>query len=223
LRFLPLSAKFWGWSHKFVVKQDQPELNPPYKIWRPSYRAEQLGQLDFIRANPEVEQVMYVDGYDTVFTGPPQELLPCKGQLWFGGDTVMHPDNPELEKFYYSPYNGFPYINCGVMWGDAKIMMELAADYLQNSPENMVNQQYYNWRVAFENGVRRNRLKVDFAGYTVLNIMLVQKRHFTMVQNRPVYIPTEARPLVMHAPGTGQTFGENAVPLPEELEKLYAA
>lgn len=217
---LARSAKYWGWDHSFIVKGDQPEVG--YSVWRPTYRAEQLGQLDFIRA-AEAPDVMYLDGYDTVFTGPPQELGLPPGQLSFGGDTVLFPQLRHLAELF--PAVGlemFRYINAGCIWGDSRIMSELAADYLTHSPELLVNQTYYNQRYIYEKGVGRSRLVIDTKGEVALNTMLMQKRFFEMKSNRVHFLPSDTYPLVLHSPGTGQTFGEGAVPLPPELERLYA-
>ena len=220
------SAKFWGWDHSFIIKQDQPELNPPYKIWHPNYRAEQLGQLDFIRAHPEVEQVVYMDAWDTVFTGPPQELPATPGQLWFMGDTVLHPDNPSLAaRFPKVGLEEFRFLNAGVMWGDPRVMAELAADFLQHSPESLVNQEYFTYRYIYEQGVGRKRLFLDTKAEVSLNVMLLQKRFFQMKGVRPHFTVSESNPLFLHVPGHGSALRETGkpVPIPEELEKLYAA
>lgn len=220
---LSRSAKFWGWDHSFVLKQAQLDLNPPYNPWLPSYRAEQLGQLEYINQHTP-DFLLYLDGWDSVFTGPPQELPLLKGHLSFGGDTVLHPEGST------QPASSFPkvgelefrFVNMGVVWGDAMVLRELAADYLQNSPEQMVNQLYFNRRYAFERGVGRNRLHIDRLASVSLNIMDVQKRHFEMRGPRPHYLPTDTYPIIMHAPGKGFSHKDKAVPLPEEIERLYA-
>ena len=222
-RRLSRSAKFWGWDHTFIIKQDQPELNPPYKVWYPSYRAEQLGQLDFL-CQHEPEFALYLDGWDTVFTGPPQELPLRRGHLCFGGDQVLYPEHgsqPEAS-FPSVGENEFRFTNVGCIWGDGKVMAELAADYLQHSPEQMVNQLYYNRRYTYEVGVGRSRLHIDTKAEVALNIMLTQKRHFELRGIRVHYKPTDAYPLVLHSPGQGRAHAEKAVPIPEELERLYA-
>lgn len=221
---LARSARFWGWDHTFIIKQDQLDLRPPYKVWYPSYRAEQLGQLDFIRAHPEEEFLLYVDGWDTVFTGPPQELPLKRGHLSFGGDSVLYPEHTSQPETCFPTVgeHEFRFTNVGCVWGDAKVMAELAADYLQNSPEQMVNQLYFNRRFVYEWGVGRERLHIDTKARVMLNIMLTQKRHFDMRGPRAHYIPTDSYPLILHSPGQGRTFAEKAVPIPEELEKLYA-
>lgn len=220
---LARSAKYWRWDHTFLIKKDQLDITPPYKVWYPSYRAEQLGQLEFIRKE-EPEFLLYIDGWDTVFTGPPQELPLQRGHVYFGGDTVLYPEHtsqPEVS-FPMVGENEFRFTNVGCLWGDSRIIMEMAADYLQNSPEHMVNQLYYNRRFVYEWGVGRNRLHIDSKAGVMLNIMMVQKRHFEMRGVRPHYIPTDTYPLVIHSPGRGRAHATTAVPLPEELEKLYA-
>jgi hypothetical protein len=217
---LTRSAKYWGWDHSFIIKQDQPEVN--FRVWRPSYRAEQLGQLDFIRHH-EPEFCMYVDGWDTVFTGPPQELDLKRGVLTFGGDTVLYPEDTEqpMNSFPRVGWEEFRFLNVGAIWGDSKIMAELAADYLQNSPEQMINQAYYNRRYAFERGVGRTRLHLDSKAEVALNIMLVQKRWFKMEGRRGCYLPTGTHPLVLHSPGQNTSNAGKAVPIPLEIEALY--
>lgn len=217
---LARSAKFWGWDHTFVIKQNQEDLDPPYRVWYPTYRAEQLGQLDFIRSSG-AEFVFYLDGWDTVFTGPPQELKLERGKLTFCGDTVIHPDRKDLAgRFPEVGLECFRYVNAGVMWGDSQVMSELAADYLQNSSEGAVNQDYFNYRFLYEQATRgRKRLEIDHTAKVALNLMLLQKRFFEMDGVRPVFNVTGARPLVVHVPGHGSL---PVVPLPKELEELYA-
>jgi hypothetical protein len=217
---LSRSAEFWGWDHKFIIQKDQPEGPKPFKIWLPTYRAEQLGQLDFIRQY-DPEFCMYVDGWDSVFTGPPQELQFKRGCLAFGGDTVLYPENTSqpMASFPNVGWEEYRFVNCGAIWGDARVMAELAADYLQNSPETLLNQAYYNRRVAFELGVGRSRLSIDTRAEVVINIMLLQKRWFRFKANRVEYTALGSRPVVLHVPGWGSA--DKAVPLPQELEELY--
>jgi len=222
-RRLARSAAFWGWDHSFILKQDQLDLKPPYTVWYPSYRAEQLGQLDYIRQN-EPEFLVYVDGYDTVFTGPPQELSFKKGLLTFGGDTVLFPEKPQMDALFPEVAREcFRYINCGTIWGDARILSELAADYLQNSPETMVNQHYFNVRYIYELQVRQQpRLAIDWNATVALDLMLLQLRFFEMRGNRPHFKVADTYPLIVHVPGRGREFGPTAPPLPTVLEELYA-
>lgn len=222
---LARSAAYWGWNHSFIIKEAQMDLKPPYNPWRPSFRAEQLGWLDACRKWDGEENLLYVDGWDAVFTGPPQELQVRKNTLTFGGDTVIYPEGmPWQELGPCFPKVGleeFRYVNAGSAWGSRLIMMELAADYLQNSPEQYVNQAYFNYRYLFELGVERNRLFIDTKAEVALNIMLVQKRFFQMRGNRVNFTATGSFPLIVHTPGQGVSHGPNAVPFPPELEKLY--
>lgn len=215
---LAKSALFWGWDLKFIHQDG----------WnRSNYRAEQLGQLEAIQSfNPEY--VLYLDAWDTIFTGPPQELPLRHGMLSFCGDTTLHPwegmEGIEREEQTWYPHVGeheFRFVNAGVIWGDARILEDLALDYLDR-PAWLVNQDYLNRRYAFEDSVGKVRLQVDQRAKVALNLMLLQKRYyeFSPESSRVEYIPSRSRPLVLHSPGTGLT--KPLAPMPEELEKLYA-
>lgn len=208
------SAAYWGWDHTFIKQE---------KGWRPTYGAEQEGQLQALsRFSPEF--FIYVDGWDTVFTGPPQELPLERGKLFFGGDTVCYPEGSKLEDAFPSVgLEEFRYVNCGTIWGDSMIMSELAAEYLTHSPE-VVNQAYFNYRYMFERGLGRKRLLLDTRAEVALNIMLVQLRYFKFAHNRIHYTPTSTMPLVLHSAGVGPSLSEQGkmAPMPKEIEELYA-
>lgn len=208
------SAAFWGWDHTFILQKDG---------WRPTYKAEQIGQLEALqRFSPEF--CIYVDGWDTVFTGPPQELPLEKGKLTFGGDTVLFPESgfPE-DNFPKVGLEEFRYVNAGTIWGDTAVLQELCDEYLNYYP-NLVNQAYFNYRFCFEHFCGGSRLAIDTKAEVSLNVMLMQLRHFQFRQNRVRYLPTGSMPLVLHSAGVGPSLSEvgKLAPLPPELEKLYA-
>jgi len=199
------SALYWGWDLRVHVLKEGWD--------RTTYRAEQLGQLDFFRQQ-EPDYALYLDAWDTMFSGPPQELMPRLrgGQLWFCGDTVLtgwkdKPWGAHLveEAFPTCPTWGHPFVNAGVIWGDTRVWRELAADYLQNYRATLINQDYFNMRYLMEKSLGRERLLVDYTSQVAFNIMNVEARHTgRMPSNRITYTPFRATPLVVHSPGQGQ-------------------
>lgn len=210
---LQKSADFWGWDLK-VVNQGS---------WsRENYRAEQLGQLEALR-KWDPEYVMYVDAWDTVFTGPPQEVPLHRGVLTFSGDTVgFAPEaDPRLGSWYPEVgENQFRFVNAGTFWGDAAKLQSLAGEYL-SCPFWVVNQSYFNQRYAFEASVGLPFLRVDHKAETALNLMQVQKRFYAFHEGskRVEYVPYGTRPVVLHSPGLGLT--RPIAPMPREIEDLF--
>jgi hypothetical protein len=127
---LKRSAAFWGWDHTFIKQETD---------WRPTYRAQQIGQLEGLRRFADADFFLYTDGWDTVFTGPPQELRLEKGKLFFCGDSVLYPgDGLPEDSFPPVGLEEFRYVNDGVIWGDPAILKELAAEYLTHCPKEIV-------------------------------------------------------------------------------------
>lgn len=214
------SASYWGWDLKWIIQADGWE--------RKSYRAEQLGQLRAF-LDHDVEFALYLDAWDTLFMGPPQELQFKRGQFNFCGDTTMDSwkDKDWAAKIIEAEFppaklGEFPYVNAGVKWGDVTIWKELIGDYLSNYREDLPNQDYFNKRYAMEQAMGRTRLKVDSRAEVALNIMDVQARFVErMYNNRLRYKPFNTFPLVMHSPGTGLT--DPVAPMPNWMTEIYCA
>ncbi len=216
---LQRSANYWGWDLKTLVHLEGWD--------RRTYRAQQIAQL---RALQEYDPdfFLYLDAWDTIFTGPPQELQVNRGELVFCGDTLLGEwqDKKLGARMVQHAYpqvelNSFRFVNDGVFWGDSAVFRELAGDYLQNYPE-CINQDYFNQRYAMENSLKRTRLKVDTRATTCINIMgLLAKNVERRPNNRMVYKPFETSPIVLHSPGTGLT--EPIAPMPKWMEELYCA
>lgn len=212
------SAKYWGWDLKWIPQNEGWE--------RKTFKAQQLGQL---RAFQEYEPdfFLYTDAWDTIFCGPPQELQLKRGELNFCGDTILGEWQDKSwsarfvpEAFPPAEFDAFRYVNDGVIWGDTAIFRELAGDYLQNYGE-MINQDYFNLRYAFETGMRRYRLKVDQRATVALNIMGLLLRTFVRrPNNRPEYLPFHSHPLIIHSPGTG--LSEPLAPMPKWLTEAFS-
>ena len=215
---LARSAKYWGWDLKWI-QQD---------IDRVTFGGQQLGQLEALRKF-EPEYFLYLDAWDTIFTGPPQELQFIPGVLTFGGDTVLTEGWAELgqcakissDDFPPVPVGGFRYVNDGTLWGDSLILQELAGDYLQNYSQ-CINQDYFNKRLAFEHGLFRKRLQVDYKAQVSLNIMGTYRREVDCLPNhRLLYLPFKTTPLVLHSPGTAGK--EPVAPIPKWMVDEYCA
>lgn len=213
---LKKSAAYWGWDLKVQLQQGWERF---------TYRAEQLGQLEALR-NSEADTFLYLDAWDTMFAGPPGELLGMGG-LTFCGDPLLGEwqrgratdDSTRFapEAFPACGWGEFRYLNAGVIWGSALVLKELAGDYLQNYPER-VNQDYLNQRYVFENSLKRRRLGVDAKAVVALNLLNVLMKDVKREGNRLVYLPTGSRPLVVHSPGTGIT--DPLAPMPQWMEEL---
>lgn len=215
---LQRSADFWGWDLKVQHQEGWDRTN---------YRAEQLGQLEAFR-KWEPEFFLYLDAWDTVFTGPKQELPLHRGVVSFAGDTIgfawphenLAPDYAETSWFPPVEEHEFRFVNAGVIWGDAAKMQSLAGEYL-HCPYWLINQDYLNRKYAFEASVGLPYLRVDTRAESALNIMQVQKRFFRFEETtkRVKYVPTGTRPLVVHSPGTGIT--KPLAPMPPALEEMF--
>ncbi len=211
------SAKYWGWDLKWVK---MPSFDP-------LFRFQQLAQLDALRQY-EPDFFLYLDAWDTIFCGPKQELRFEKGVVCFCGDTILGEWQDKrfavkMMKELYPPckFDGFPYVNDGVIWGDTKVYMELAADYLQNY-EGILNQDYFNQRYAYENSLRRSRLRVDQEASQVINVMGLLARTVDRGPNgRLIYKPFNTRPVILHSPGT--RLGQPLAPMPKWMEEEYAS
>lgn len=212
---LARSAKQWGWNHTFVEQGG----------WdRDSYRAEQEGTMKFLWTldwdNPPY--VMYMDAWDTLFVGPPQELPLQQGQLEFCGDKKCFPDETH-KALYPEVWEGqFRYLNAGVIWGDPFILRELAKEYLElDSDRGVCNQTFFAAAYLKEQMLGRAHLFIDHNADHVLNLwgMSGVKDSFTEVgrKHRRVWYKTrDTFPVVLHAAGS-TTFHE-LPPVPRWIE-----
>lgn len=212
------SAKYWGWDLKWL-----PAVSPERQL----FRFQQLAQLEAIRKF-EPDFLLYLDAWDTMFIGPPQELQLEKGVLSFCGDTILLSEvfagaknaaHLLPDSFPPVPSGGFRYVNDGVIWGDSLILQELAGEYLQHY-DGIMNQDYFNSRLVFEHGMRRQRLQVDFEARTCINIMDIPARSVErQPNNRLLYKPFHTNPLIIHSPGSAPR--EPVAPMPKWMEEIY--
>lgn len=191
---LAASAKFWGWDHKFIVL--------PTGWDRFTYRNEQLGALEFLRTL-EPEYVLYLDGWDTVFTGPPQELPLRPGKLTFGGDKLCWP-NSVLAPQFPEVFDGrFRFVNAGTYWGDAFLVRQLAEEFLALDSPSLSNQDFFNARYLYEDTIQSGRLSIDSSAEVSLNVHGMDPffSECGYKHRRVWYKPTDTFPLVVHSPG----------------------
>lgn len=205
---LQRSAAFWGWD--LTVK-----LVPSSWWERDTYRAEQKGLLEALLEPGLPEWMMYVDAWDTLFTGPPQELPLEKGKLAFCGDLHCFPNEVWKGAFPQVGFGEFPYLNAGVFWGDPRVAIELCDEYLALDNQ-LCNQDFFNLRYLYELGTGRSRLAVDSRAQVALNMwgMHPAYSHLTRVNRRLYYKPTGTTPLVVHA--AGSSMFHDVPPMPAQ-------
>jgi len=211
------SALYWGWDLTFL----------PCETWDPLFRCQQISQLEFLRRE-KPEFFLYLDAWDTIFCGPPQEMIFEKGVLTFCGDPLLGDwQNKALvarftpDAFPPAKMDEFRFVNDGVIWGDPEILLDLGDDYLKNYPASL-NQDYFNLRYAFETSLRRNRLRVDSGVKTVINVMgMLAKAVDRNYNGRLTYKPLKTTPVIMHSPGTRPR--DPIAPIPQWMEEEYAS
>ena len=209
------SARYWGWDLKWFTPG---EIDQFFK-WQSRAQVE-------ILAGEKPDSFIYVDAWDTIFCGPPQELKLRDKELCFCGDTLLAEWQNKSMVIKMSPdvfptigIDEFRYVNDGVMWGDPKILLELWDDYLANYPW-VLNQDYMNQRYAFETSMKRYRLRVDGKAQVALNLMGMLMRQVDKTpSDRLIYRPFRSTPLVVHSPGT-RTM-EAIAPIPRWMEEAF--
>ena len=208
---LKKSADFWGWDLK-VVEQEGFE--------RQTYRAEQLGWLKAFDMHPQDSIFLYLDAWDTIFTGPPQELALPKEKLTFSTDFQCFP-NPALEDVFPKVLQGEGrYINAGVVWGDMGVAWGLAKEYL--ALENQLCQQdFFNARYIYEMLLGRDRLQLDTSHRVALSTWGMDPAYSSLYfrNGRTHYKPTGTTPLVLHQ--AGSTSFHVVPPMPEWENARY--
>lgn len=205
---LKKSADYWGWPLK-VVKQDG------FERW--FYRAEQEGLAKGLEL-ASYKYVMYVDAWDTMFVGPPQELPLREDRVDFCGDFQCFPDETTAKLFPAVLRGEFPYLNAGVIWGDARKLLEMTLDYLELGKCN--NQTYFASRYLFERMVGLADLHIDHSARVALNLWGMDPRYEDLGRKngRLWYKPTDTTPLVLHAAGSS-CFHELPPMPPQAVER----
>jgi len=204
-KLLQNTAEAWGWPLEWYIQKEG---------WDKTFRAQQLGQLAVLTAHPENQYFLYTDAWDTLFVGPMPELYDKlqPGVVTFSGDTVLHEawQNYQFkarltpEAFPPVGYGQFPFVNDGVIWGDSRLMIRLCEDYLNNYRPEIINQDYFNVKVAAELALFNGRLRIDSKAEVVLDLMGTQNRHVVdLPGHRVKYVPTGSLPIVLHFPGLG--------------------
>lgn len=194
------SAEYWGWDLHVELQAEGWERN--------TYKAEQQGLARAIDKLNLPTWVMYLDAWDTMFVGPPQELALRDQIVTFCGDTHCFPSDTIAKSFPRVGFKEFPYINCGVMWGWGATMLELCYNYLA-LPTEVCNQDYFNLQYAYQQAVGVHTLQIDHQAESALNLWGMGPKYADLarIRRRVVYRPTDTRPVVLHAAGSS-TFHE---------------
>lgn len=204
---LQKSAEFWGWDLTTW---------PQHTGWeRFTYRAEQEGLIQAMNFLGMPEWVLYMDAWDTLFTGPPQELPLQREKVAFCGDKHCFPTELWKDVFPQVMLGEFPHLNAGVFWGWGPTIYQLCGEFLQLQ-NSLCNQDFFNLRYIYEHGIGSGRLSIDHSAQVALNMWGMDPRYqdITRVNRRLFYKPTKTTPLVVHAAGTS-TF-HDVPPMPPQ-------
>lgn len=189
------SAEYWGWD---LYIQHQPEG------WeRFTYKAEQQGLVKAIDALNLPHWVMYLDAWDTMFVGPPQELRLREQEVTFCGDQHCFPSENFSKVFPKVGFKEFPFLNCGVMWGWGPTMLELCYKYLA-IPTQICNQDFFNTQYIYNLSMSNFTMNIDHQAESALNLWGMAPKYADLgrIRRRVVYRPTDTRPVVLHAAGS---------------------
>lgn len=218
-RRLVRSAEYWGWPLEIYYQEG----------WDQSWRAEEEGKRRVL-TNCTQPFFLYLDAWDTLFLGPPGELLPQlePRKLTFCGEAVR-PDvpwkgqpwkcvQPTPDCFPAAPFKGFKYVNLGVVWGDTARGKATSELYLEALPKDVVNQDYVNWLYAMDQALRIKSFFVDQKAAVALNVFATIQSDIEIWPNKRLYyVPTRTMPLVYHFPANSGKYCQ----IPSELEELF--
>jgi hypothetical protein len=178
------SARRWGWklhSH-FITPEEGPFEASYHKFIAKKHHciANVLQGRDYF---------LYLDAWDTVFTGPRSEVPFEPGRLHFSGSLDCYPEKGYAKYFPEAP---FPYLNSGVIWGKA-------SDYLRLCPEEWVLDQLA-WTRRYVQSPEA--FIIDGMAATALTLFGVgSNSNFAYRGGRWVYLPTGSTPVIVHAAG----------------------
>lgn len=181
------SAHRWGWGLRpHFLLPDQGEFVDTYAAFIARKHLEMYNIL--ARASYLHNQFLFLDAWDTLFLGPPEEL-PRSDLLNFSGSLDCYP-----EKGYgrFFPPGHFSYLNSGVVWGSIQ-------EYLALCPREALLDQLA-WTRAYV--AQPKRFSIDVDARVALTIFGEDNlNNYARREGRWHYLPTGSTPLVVHAGG----------------------
>lgn len=133
------------------------------------------------------ERFVYLDGWDTIITGPFKEL-PFPGNLCFGVEGPSAYPEEEYGDFFHHQLSP----NCGVIWG-------MCAAYLNRCPTYEGFDQLL-WHRELMNSLQD--IWLDERRQVAVNLFGIHDQDtWGWEAGRIVYRPTGSKPLVLHANG----------------------
>lgn len=180
------SARKWGWPLETVWAEDLDPGN-----FEESYHAfiaekHLLIRQELLRTG--VDQFFFLDAWDTVFTGPFEELTFHPMELYFSCANDCYPEKGYERLFTNGTY---PYPNTGVIWGSA-------TKYRYSCPNQQVLDQLAWTR---EIAVHPSRYCLDTEYQVACTIFHEDTSNWARKDGRWIWQPTGTRPLVVHAAG----------------------
>jgi hypothetical protein len=193
------SARKWGWPFKAFFK---PAIQgyEAFMQYKHLYIYAALVKL----RNEGVEQFLFLDGWDTVFTGkPPLAVLNAK-KLHFSAENNCFPE-PRYEQLYpdrkvWTTVNGrevhdtFRFLNAGVIWGPV-------SEYMRLCPTEAGFDQLQWERIRSMNP---DDFVLDVNGEVAVTLQGITDEHFSRFSDGLQFHPPEGIatwPVVLHANG----------------------
>lgn len=141
---------------------------------------------------------LYLDAWDTVFTGEvPLEVF-SEVDLCFGAEKNCYPDKSlELNFDQTVP---FPYLNSGVIWGNTNLALELTPTQVEHD-QLAWTKQYL---------LTPERIHLDTHARHVLNLHSTSPEDLSYFPDGVRYNPTSTWPFILH--------GNGKWPLPQWVE-----
>jgi len=132
---------------------------------------------------------LYLDAWDTVFTGEiPLEVF-SEVDLCFGAEKNCYPEPSYARSFDQT--SPFPYLNSGVMWGNTNLALELTPTQVEHD-QLAWTKQYL---------LTPERIHLDTHARHVLNLHSTDPQDLSYFPDGVRYNPTSTWPFILHGNG----------------------
>jgi hypothetical protein len=182
------SAKRWGWHLHTHFLEEPSEFSE--KTYNEFIARKHLYTRDvLLRSEVTDKNFLFLDAWDTVFLGPPEELI-MESELNFSAQAEIYPEKG------YAPYfteGTFPFLNAGVIWGNR-------LKFLRRCPDYTVLDQL-GW--TREYAANPAGISLDTEAKVALTLIRVieDQSQLAYSKGRWTYLPTGTKPLIVHAAG----------------------
>jgi len=186
------SARKWGWklqAHFTPVEDGDEELfSKAYHAYIKRKHLELKKILEKAYLLEGFKRFFYMDGWDTVLTGPPEEI-PWLHPLNFSAEKFSYPETRYIDLF---PPGSMPSLNAGVIWGEIEA-------YLARCPRYEIFDQL-GWIREYMNNPEG--IWLDTESQVAVSLYgIADQDTWGYSGGRTIYRPTGTKPLVLHANG----------------------